>query len=783
MAAQEQTETALVAPLIEEAPAPTPEAPALVAEPESPADLPELEAPQWPVRLAQGLALAALLGWTGLALATHLAALADAAQWAAFVGLWAPPALLLVLLVLAVGRLGGGAGPRLLVATRALDAEAARLEQRLSAMNRELSLAREFLASQSRELETLGRLAVERVNEHGARLAGYVEGSATHVQVLGTVSEAAAHNMERVRQHLPVLTQAARDVANQIGNAGRLAENHVQELVNGFTKLNAFGQAGQSHVQAFQEQTEATLAGLDARVAQLASQLEGRIAAMRGLMADAHGAIAAREEAAGAVLGERIAALQAEIAAARATLDGEEAQSLTSLRARLSALRDESQTIGRALRDQEHTALGQWRAEAGEMAADIARRQRAHLADAETLAATLDTTRQRLTDIEARLTAIGASDAALDSRLVARLGQVDSRLADTEAALARLGEAGAALVARIEAGAEASQTALPAALAQAAEDLAAYERRVFTLRDAMRDAGERGAALSQSVQASREVLMSAAGGLSGLHDGLAARVQEHAASLGLLRQSLAGLDSEAARIAATSGEALEGALGRLSGGVLDAVAQIELRGARAVNELAERLRSESAAAIDSATEDRARAISAGIAEAARHAATLGSETAERLRGQLAAVEDLLGHLEQRLTEAREAAEEKVDNDFSRRAALITETLNSAAIDIAKALDADIADTAWAAYLRGDRGIFTRRAVRLLDTAEARAVLLSYERDRAFAEHVNRFIHDFEGMLRQLLSTRDGHALSVTLLSSDMGKLYVALAQAIERLRS
>ena len=31
-------------------------------------------------------------------------------------------------------------------------------------------------------------------------------------------------------------------------------------------------------------------------------------------------------------------------------------------------------------------------------------------------------------------------------------------------------------------------------------------------------------------------------------------------------------------------------------------------------------------------------------------------------------------------------------------------------------------------------------------------------------------------------TRDGHALSVTLLSSDMGKLYVALAQAIERLR-
>ena len=34
----------------------------------------------------------------------------------------------------------------------------------------------------------------------------------------------------------------------------------------------------------------------------------------------------------------------------------------------------------------------------------------------------------------------------------------------------------------------------------------------------------------------------------------------------------------------------------------------------------------------------------------------------------------------------------------------------------------------------------------------------------------------------MLAQRDGAPLGVTLLSSDMGKLYVALAQAIERLR-
>jgi hypothetical protein len=37
------------------------------------------------------------------------------------------------------------------------------------------------------------------------------------------------------------------------------------------------------------------------------------------------------------------------------------------------------------------------------------------------------------------------------------------------------------------------------------------------------------------------------------------------------------------------------------------------------------------------------------------------------------------------------------------------------------------------------------------------------------------------MLRTILIQRDGSQLGVALLSSDMGKLYVALAQAIERL--
>ena len=115
--------------------------------------------------------------------------------------------------------------------------------------------------------------------------------------------------------------------------------------------------------------------------------------------------------------------------------------------------------------------------------------------------------------------------------------------------------------------------------------------------------------------------------------------------------------------------------------------------------------------------------------------------------------------------------------------LLIESLNSAAIELAGIYATEVPDSSWAAYLKGDRGAFTRRAVKLLDAGDMRAIVEAYESDDVTRERVNRYIHDFEAMLRAVLAQRDSAPIGVTLLSSDMGKLYVALAQAIERLRT
>ncbi len=155
---------------------------------------------------------------------------------------------------------------------------------------------------------------------------------------------------------------------------------------------------------------------------------------------------------------------------------------------------------------------------------------------------------------------------------------------------------------------------------------------------------------------------------------------------------------------------------------------------------------------------------------------------ERLESRLLRLSEMANTLEAQVHQTEGQFGSLDEDGFARRMALLTESLNSAAIDVAKILSNEVTDTAWQNYLKGDRGVFTRRAVRLLNQQESRVIARQYDDDSEFRTQVNRYIHDFESMMRVLLSTRDGHVISVTLLSSDVGKLYVALAQAIERLR-
>ncbi|WP_420143237.1 hypothetical protein [Sphingobium sp.] len=249
-----------------------------------------------------------------------------------------------------------------------------------------------------------------------------------------------------------------------------------------------------------------------------------------------------------------------------------------------------------------------------------------------------------------------------------------------------------------------------------------------------------------------------------------------------LRITLDAAHQDATRITEGAGPLLVTALLRVKDTADQAAERARQALGRAIPEAAQQLAQASDEAMQAVVGDKVTAQIEQVGRAAEEAVKAAHQASERLTRQLLTIADASANVEQRIEEAERASETRDRDHFARRSALLIESLNSTAIDVAKLLSNDVTDSAWSAYLKGDRGVFTRRAVKLLDTGESREIALHYDNDAEFRDHVNRYIHDFEAMLRIILSARDGNALGVAILSSDMGKLYVALAQAIERLR-
>ena len=249
-----------------------------------------------------------------------------------------------------------------------------------------------------------------------------------------------------------------------------------------------------------------------------------------------------------------------------------------------------------------------------------------------------------------------------------------------------------------------------------------------------------------------------------------------------LRAALDAAHQDASRITEGAGPLLVTALLRVKDTAEQAAERARQALGRVIPDAAKQLADASEQAVEGVISEKVTAQIAQIAQVADEAVKAAQQASERLTRQLLTIADTSASIDQRIEEARHATEERDRDHFARRSALLIESLNSTAIDVAKILSNDVTDSAWSAYLKGDRGVFTRRAVKLLDAGESREIALHYDDDAEFRDHVNRYIHDFEAMLRVILSSRDGNALGVAILSSDMGKLYVALAQAIERLR-
>lgn len=125
--------------------------------------------------------------------------------------------------------------------------------------------------------------------------------------------------------------------------------------------------------------------------------------------------------------------------------------------------------------------------------------------------------------------------------------------------------------------------------------------------------------------------------------------------------------------------------------------------------------------------------------------------------------------------------DKSGSQFSSLASKVIEQLQSLSIDINRYFETDVSDKVWQSYVDGDKNTFVRRLKKLTNKKHATAIREKYKTDPEFRKNALEYIQIFEELMSQSMSSESYSAFSVALISSETGKVYLALAQAMDRL--
>ena len=348
------------------------------------------------------------------------------------------------------------------------------------------------------------------------------------------------------------------------------------------------------------------------------------------------------------------------------------------------------------------------------------------------------------------------------------IGSLAERTAALRASIERLStdirESVGTLIGEAQSGAE-----------RLAETAAAVRPDIGWLRDATVEANERLTATGAEIEHQRERFAAL---LSSVDGG----VEDAQSRLAELASTLAKVEREAATLSAETGPTLVASLLQVKEAAAHAADRAREAIEAAIPEAAGKLSNEARAALEKVIRESVEERLRDVENVAARAVESARAASDRLTQQMLTLGQTASALEAHIEQTSKEQREKDSEVFAKRVALLIDSMHSAAIDVGKIMADEIDDKAWNAYLKGNRGVFTSRAVRLIGGSETRAIRSNYETDTEFQRSVNRYVHDFESMLRRVLAERDGGMIAVTLMSSDMGKLYAALAQAIDKRR-
>ncbi|MGP1353188.1 MAG: hypothetical protein ACTS1Z_07680 [Parasphingopyxis sp.] len=724
----------------------------------------EREEPALAERLPTIAIIVLAIAWTGFAgwaayssMAAEAPSLTQIANW---IAIGSVPLALLGVAWLLTQRTSRREAMQFGRTSEAMRAEARRLDNAMAVVSAQLSEIRDGVSVETDRLLALGDDAAGRLRAVSDMMREASETIEQKSGILDRATKSAREDVDVLMTDLPRAEQQARAVSSGIREAGVNAHEQAAALDTQLLTLKSRGEEAQGIANGAAQSLAANLARIEGvaevSAAKLATTGDEINAVVDGILERSSTAVEDTRK----VVDEIGSALTAMVENARSNFSQEGEEAAAALDERIAAT-----TAALAAFDERLNA------------------QR------EATAGTLGDLDTGLGDIEGRLANLstdGAEHARKLSAEIAGLSEDMTALGESiggnDAATERLIARAAEVKAALDLSAESLSEALPQAFADT-------EQRAADLKAAIADIAPELDALKQLADDTRSFIGVTGESLDEQRTAVAAFVDQVGDRITAMRADITSIEDGLNHSAEQAESIADGAAPRL----IETLMEVR----ETADQAAEKARAafgevipQSAAAISEATQaamtealgENVESRIAQLIATSEQATSLAQEAMAALDTKIGEIESRSSALESQLRAAEADAEEASLDGFARQVTLLIESLNSTAIDVSKILSNEVTDTAWAAYLKGDRGIFSRRAVRLLDTGEAREIVAQYENNGEFREQVNRYVHDFEAMLRRVITARDGAPLAVTLLSSDNGKLYVALAQAIERLR-
>jgi DNA repair exonuclease SbcCD ATPase subunit len=679
------------------------------------------------------------------------------AQW---VALAAGPLALMGLVWLMFGRTRRKEAERFTQSVVTMRTEARSLEALLEVLSQRISDSKSELTMISQHLMQLGDQTTGKLGGITQQFDASADKLVRHSEALDRAAESARNDIGVLLHDLPQAEAAARSVAEHIRAVGSESASKAAEF--------------ETHVQTLTSRTQ----DADRLMSEATERLAARLAEIDLASASATGKVSEAEGSFSTVLDTLLDRSSVSLQEIRSGIDAQAA-------AVAALVEQASAGLGKAGADSAealNTNIGRANESLASLSSQVAEQERS----SQRMIAEID---RGLALIDQRFTELAThgderANHFLESLTRARteLDALSEQATNQDGAIGSLAEQTTNLRETIGRLAEEVRENVGAAIGEAqghadrlAESAKGVKPELEWLRDAAVEASDRLTDTAAHIAEQQDRFTAL---LASVDDGVGAAQ----AKLTDLTSAIAQAQTEAGHLTNQTGPSLVAALVQ----VKDAAGHAAERAREAIEavipETAGKLSEETRNALERVVRESVEERLREVETVATRAVEAARSASDRLTQQMLSIGQSAAALERHIEDTSKEQREKDSEAFARRVSLLIDSMHSAAIDVGKILSDEIDDRAWDSYLKGNRGVFTRRAVKLLDGSEAKPIRAQYETDPEFQRSVNRYVHDFEAMLRRVLAERDGGAIAVTLMSSDMGKLYAALAQALERRR-